>query len=735
MLENIYQIPYEESLTVKWQGYDLQYDLQLYELGQGYSEFFVINPNKNIPEKWKTDLKYYVEELPDTRKCIVIAYEGDWIVKIFKDDWYPYHGYETVEIVKTRLVWTRNSDIDKLITYEDDPFGTFEPNKWDRNYKLVWYIDPRFNPLDDKVWAFSCQPIGREILGTKDMGYVVPDVLVEFNDYLPDLGVDANDCCPPFYDLAHECAYELDPIHQTNDERLWVIKFTPLWRNPKEWKWLGTITPEFTVVYNPELPKLDYDLDYTMPWHDFTFEHVWMLDRKHLKEGEDDIWVFTVQVTEELEGSKIIDYVSPNVKVVYNPILPNLEYDIDYTIPWHDLAYEHVWMLDDTHLQNNEEPIWALKASATKKTKGSKIIEQITPIINVEYNPNLPKLEYDIDYTIPWHDLAYDQFWMLDKKHLQNNEEPIWALKASATKKTKGSKVIGQVSPKVIIEYNLDLPKLEYNEEYTVPWHDFAFEHVWYLDSTSKEKIWTVRAKFCNKPIGEKEVGLVTPVFADYLDVIFISYNEPNADENWNRVLEKAPWAKRVHGVEGIFNAHKAAAKLAKSDMFFVVDGDAWLVDDWQFDFQPGIFDRDCAYVWSSINPVNNLTYQNGGVKLFNKAILMQQKKWITLDMFTGIMPKIKAEDEISCITTFNVDEFSTWRSAFRECVKLYITNQMSRLSAWLNSDVEKPFGEFAVLGAWSGSQYAKENKDNHAALLQINDYAWLKKTFKAMTK
>ena len=596
MLDDIYQLPLDDVLAVKWQGNDLYYDLQLYELGEGHAEFYALNPNDDIPKKWQADLKYYIEELPETRKCIVISYEGQWIVKIFKDGWYPYHGYETVEIVKTKLAWTRNSDIDKLITYEDDPFGTFDPIKWDRDYKLVWYIDPRFNPLDDKVWAFSCQPIGKEVLGTKDMGYVVPDVLVQFNDHLPDIGVDANDCCPAFYDLAHECAYELDPIHQTNGERLWVVKFTPMWRKPKEWKWIGTITPEFSVIYNPDLPNLDYDLDYLMPWHDFAYEHVWLLDRKHLKEGEDDIWAFTIQVTEELEGSKIVDYISPSV--------------------------------------------------------------------NIEYNP--------------------------------------------------------------------DLPKLEYNEEYDVPWHDLAYEHVWYLStSTTEEKVWAVRATLCDEPVGEKEVGTVVPLFADKLDVIFISYKEPNADENWRRVLEKAPWAKRVHGVEGIFNAHKAAAKLAKTDMFFVVDGDAWLVDDWEFDFQPGIFDRDCAYVWSSINPVNDLIYQNGGVKLFSKRILMKQRKWTTLDMFTGIMPKIKAENKVSCVTSFNVDEFSTWRSAFRECVKLYISNQMGKLNSWLDSDVDKPYGEYAVLGAEAACQFAKEYEGNQEALLNINNYNWLENHFK----
>lgn len=599
MLENSYQIPYEESLAVEWQGHDLQYDLQLYELGNGHSEFFVINPNNNIPEQWQTDLQYYVDQLPNTRKCIVISHEGQWIVKIFKDGWYPYHGYETIEIVKTQLAWTRNSDIDKLITYENDPFGKFNPVKWDRDYKLVWYIDPRFNPLDDKVWAFSCQPIGKEILGTKDMGYVIPDVLVEYNEYLPDLGVDADLCCPPFYDLAHECAYELDPVHQTNGERLWVVKFTPLWRKPKEWKWLGTISPDYTIIYNPDLPELEYDLDYIMPWHDFAYEHVWLLDRKHLKEGDEDIWAFTIQVSEELKGSKVVSYISPNVN----------------------------------------------------------------------------------------------------------------------------------------ISYNTELPKLKYDEEYVVPWYDLAYEHVWYLSTNSaEERVWAVRASLCKDPVGEKEVGTVVPLFADQLDVIFISYKEPNADENWSRVLEKAPWAKRVHGVEGIFNAHKAAAKLSATDMFFVVDGDAWLVDDWEFDFQPGIFDRDCAYVWSSKNPVNDLTYQNGGVKLFNKSILMKKKKWDTLDMFTGIMPKIRAEEKISCITSFNVDEFSTWRSAFRECVKLYKNNQMAKLNAWLNSDTTKPFGEYAMLGAWSGSQFAKENIDNHQTLLKINDYKWLEQQFKEIT-
>ena len=58
----------------------------------------------------------------------------------------------------------------------------------------------------------------------------------------------------------------------------------------------------------------------------------------------------------------------------------------------------------------------------------------------------------------------------------------------------------------------------------------------------------------------------------------------------------------------------------------------------------------------------------------------------------------------------------------------------MAKLNAWLNSDTTKPFGEYAMLGAWSGSQFAKENIDNHQTLLKINDYKWLEQQFKEIT-
>jgi MoaA/NifB/PqqE/SkfB family radical SAM enzyme len=220
---------------------------------------------------------------------------------------------------------------------------------------------------------------------------------------------------------------------------------------------------------------------------------------------------------------------------------------------------------------------------------------------------------------------------------------------------------------------------------------------------------------------------------------VFISYDEPNAEENWQRVLEKAPHAKRVDGVAGIFEAHKAAARLAKTDMFYVVDGDAWLVDEWQFDYQPEIFDRDCSYVWHSKNPINDLEYGYGGVKLFPRRAFSKIKVWKTLDLLTTIVPKLKVIDEVSNITAFNTDEFATWRSAFRETIKLCNTiaqdpnntEAIDRLSVWETLGADRPFGNYAQSAVHHAKEFFDANK-NVSTLQQINNRSWLHTMFKS---
>ena len=85
--------------------------------------------------------------------------------------------------------------------------------------------------------------------------------------------------------------------------------------------------------------------------------------------------------------------------------------------------------------------------------------------------------------------------------------------------------------------------------------------------------------------IKRKEHDVLSSKFKPY-DIIFISYNEPNADENYNRLLQKFPKAKRVDKIKGIHQAHIKAAEIANSEMFWAVDGDAVIVEDFIFDYE-----------------------------------------------------------------------------------------------------------------------------------------------------
>jgi hypothetical protein len=252
---------------------------------------------------------------------------------------------------------------------------------------------------------------------------------------------------------------------------------------------------------------------------------------------------------------------------------------------------------------------------------------------------------------------------------------------------------------------------------------------VWYYNDIWIAKLftkgWQPRYGYLNKV-----------AFTDRLDVIFISYGELNAEDNWQRVLEKAPWAKRVDGVTGILEAHQAAAALATTDMFYVVDGDAYLVDDWNFDYLPGLFDRDCIFVWHSQNPVNDLEYGYGGVKLFPTHILNSATSWNT-DLTTSIGNKLKVIPTVSNLTKFDTDEFNTWRSAFRECAKLasgIIVNgnnaeTISRLQKW-RTIATGNYSQYAIAGANAGYNYGIEHTLNIDQLKLINNHSWLKEQY-----
>ena len=236
----------------------------------------------------------------------------------------------------------------------------------------------------------------------------------------------------------------------------------------------------------------------------------------------------------------------------------------------------------------------------------------------------------------------------------------------------------------------------------------------------------------------KKEVNIIISTPVPY-DIVFISYQEPNADQHYQHLIDRFPRAKRIHGITGIHQAHIKAATLCSTDLFWIVDGDAVVDSNFKFDYQVARWDRDMVHVWRSVNPINDLVYGYGGVKLFptELTINMDLSK---PDMTTSISSKFKAVQEISNVTNFNTDPFNTWKSAFRECTKLsskVIDRQKDvetqlRLEKWCTLGIDRPFGKYAIDGAKFGALFGTRNKDNIEVLKKINDFNWLKEQFDA---
>jgi hypothetical protein len=163
--------------------------------------------------------------------------------------------------------------------------------------------------------------------------------------------------------------------------------------------------------------------------------------------------------------------------------------------------------------------------------------------------------------------------------------------------------------------------------------------------------------------------------------------------------------------------------------MFWVVDGDAQIVDDFKFDHEVSSYDLDCVHVWRARNPVNGLEYGYGGVKLLPRMLTLKMDT-TTNDMTTSISDKFKAMPEVSNITAFNTDPLSTWRGAFRECAKLAsktIQGQLEeetneRLKTW-TTHADGIHSRYALRGANAGMQFGLSDG---ADLGLINDFEWL---------
>jgi hypothetical protein len=213
----------------------------------------------------------------------------------------------------------------------------------------------------------------------------------------------------------------------------------------------------------------------------------------------------------------------------------------------------------------------------------------------------------------------------------------------------------------------------------------------------------------------------------DY-DIIYLSYDEPNAEKNYADLCQKVPWAKRVHGVKGSDAAHKACAELSETDRFITIDGDNIVRQDFLnqvIDFNEDEELEKCVISWAGNNVINGLVYGNGGIKCWPKDFVLNMRTHENADPdnahaqvdFCWDVKYIQMEGVFSDVHN-NATPQQAWRAGFREGVKmaldrgLRVTQEdfkrlhwknLHRLYIWLSIGADTENGLWAIYGARKG--------------------------------
>jgi len=218
------------------------------------------------------------------------------------------------------------------------------------------------------------------------------------------------------------------------------------------------------------------------------------------------------------------------------------------------------------------------------------------------------------------------------------------------------------------------------------------------------------------------------------MEKFFLKYDDPLADENFAKAKVFMPDIQNIQSTKKIADAHQECANLSFTDQFMVVDADAVILNTFKMtEIYDLTKDKNFVYIFAARNPVNDLEYGHGGIKIFQRKFFGNQTG---VDFSTSFYGKIKSVKKTLNIHKFNTSPFHAWRTAFRECVKLSagtienrnVLKDQERLDIWCSKFNNVEYAEHVKSGALAGREFGIKHSGND--LLIINDFRWLYDTF-----
>lgn len=236
-------------------------------------------------------------------------------------------------------------------------------------------------------------------------------------------------------------------------------------------------------------------------------------------------------------------------------------------------------------------------------------------------------------------------------------------------------------------------------------------------------------------------------------DVVFMSFDEPNADDNFEQLQDVLPRVKRVHGVVGFDAAHRQAGETATSRHVITIDADNLVIDPGFMNgsFEVSARDLGSVFSFSARNVLNGLEYGNGGVKIWPRTALLALRSHENAGRteaavdFCWTVPYFQVNRVLSEVhmTTTPAQAF---RGGFREGVKFNLAGgslayqafpnipkaealpkhigkaNYERLRVWCSVGADIENGDWALFGARLGCVMTALDGFDPAL---VADYAW----------
>ena len=385
--------------------------------------------------------------------------------------------------------------------------------------------------------------------------------------------------------------------------------------------------------------------------------------------------------------SSICDYTDFD----FNYIIDPFSKDQIHVFPSGNQKYGDTFLLNINYISSIVETSYKLEDFKINFNTYLKAKRFDPPVISCNTDNNLCGLDKEFNY--PYAELRTMDSLNLEYKH--NDEIVLW------TKETKNI-VVASTGASIIV----------------VP----------------KEATIEIKTEFYDYPYIIKAPTLIK---SNPLDIVFLSNGESCADENYEHLLKITSGLKnrviRVDGVNGRAKAYHAALNASNTPWAFTVFAKLKVNNNFNFDWQPDRLQMPKHYIFYATNPVNGLVYGHQAMIAYNKNLTLRNPGY-GLDFTLDDPHEVIAIN--SGIAMYNTDEYSTWRTSFRECIKLCTMPDViskNRLDTWLTV-ANGQYSEYSLLGAKHAVEFYEQVNGDIEQLKLSYEWEWLKNKFNELT-